>query len=76
MASIRCVSWWRSTNADPRRGIGHEKVLTRIPIDALTLETLARQAFALDTIPAAGQHVRLQADRQHEHRRHLHRPHR
>jgi cyanophycin synthetase len=47
-------------NADPRRGIGHEKVLTRIPINALTLETLARQAFALDSIPAAGQHVWLQ----------------
>ena len=39
-------------NADPRRGIGHEKVLTRIPLNALTLETLARQGLALDSVPA------------------------
>jgi cyanophycin synthetase len=47
-------------NADPRRGIGHEKVLTRIPVNERTLETLARQGLALDSIPDAGQHVRLQ----------------
>src|SRR5688572_4884544 len=47
-------------NADPRRGIGHEKVLTRIPLDERTLETLARQGLALDSVPEAGQHVRLQ----------------
>jgi cyanophycin synthetase len=47
-------------NADPRRGIGHEKVLTRIPLDERTLETLARQGLALDSVPDAGQHVWLQ----------------
>ena len=47
-------------NADPRRGIGHEKVLTRIPVNERTLETLARQGLALDSVPDAGQHVRLQ----------------
>ena len=30
-------------NADPRRGIGHEKILTRIQIDNQTLDTLQRQ---------------------------------
>jgi cyanophycin synthetase len=30
------------TNADPRRGVGHEKILTRIPINSQTLETLTR----------------------------------
>jgi cyanophycin synthetase len=29
-------------NADPRRGVGHEKVLTRIPLNERTLETLSR----------------------------------
>jgi cyanophycin synthetase len=47
-------------NADPRRGVGHEKVLTRIPLNERTLETLARQGLALDSIPDAGQHVQLQ----------------
>src|SRR5215204_4661824 len=47
-------------NADPRRGVGHEKVLTRIPLNERTLETLARQGLALDSVPEAGQHVRLQ----------------
>jgi cyanophycin synthetase len=47
-------------NADPRRGIGHEKVLTRIPLNERTLETLGRQGLALDSVPEAGQHVRLQ----------------
>jgi cyanophycin synthetase len=47
-------------NADPRRGVGHEKVLTRIPLNERTLETLARQGLALDSVPGAGQHVRLQ----------------
>jgi cyanophycin synthetase len=47
-------------NADPRRGIGHEKVLTRIPLNERTLETLARQGLALDSVPETGQHVRLQ----------------
>ncbi|MDF3043077.1 MAG: cyanophycin synthetase, partial [Thermomicrobiales bacterium] len=47
-------------NADPRRGIGHEKVLTRIPLNERTLQTLDRQGLALDSVPGAGQHVRLQ----------------
>ncbi|MDQ2653376.1 MAG: cyanophycin synthetase [Chloroflexota bacterium] len=48
------------TNADPRRGIGHEKTLTRIPLNRQTDETLSRQSLTLDDIPAAGQHVHLQ----------------
>jgi cyanophycin synthetase len=33
-ASTRSRSWWSIVNADPRRGIGHEKVLTRLELDA------------------------------------------
>ncbi|MER3436369.1 MAG: cyanophycin synthetase, partial [Chloroflexota bacterium] len=47
------------TNADPRRGVGHEKVLTRITIDAQTMETLERQGIGLDDVPAEGQVVWL-----------------
>jgi cyanophycin synthetase len=48
------------TNADPRRGVGHEKVLTRIPVDGRTLAALARQGLGLDDVPAPGRWVQLQ----------------
>ncbi|HLL49511.1 MAG TPA: acetate--CoA ligase family protein, partial [Thermomicrobiales bacterium] len=48
------------TNQDPRRGVGHEKILTRIPVNAQTRETLSRQGLDLDFIPAPGQHIQLQ----------------
>ena len=47
------------TNADPRRGVGHEKVLTRIKVDAAALEVLAAQGHTLDSVPAEGETVRL-----------------
>ncbi len=47
------------TNADPRRGVGHEKVLTRIKVDEAALEVLAAQGHSLNSIPAEGETVRL-----------------
>ncbi|MCA9860820.1 MAG: hypothetical protein KC438_13920, partial [Thermomicrobiales bacterium] len=47
------------TNSDPRRGVGHEKILTRISIDSQTLETLERLEIALTDIPELGQVVPL-----------------
>src|SRR6476646_223246 len=47
------------TNADPRRGVGHEKVLTRIKIDAAAEEVLAAQGHTLDSVPAEGEMVKL-----------------
>ncbi|MDN5789317.1 MAG: cyanophycin synthetase [Micrococcales bacterium] len=47
------------TNADPRRGVGHEKVLTQIKVDANALEILAGQGYGLDSVPADGEMVRL-----------------
>ena len=47
------------TNADPRRGVGHEKVLTRIKVDAAALEVLAGQGHSLDSVPAEGEMVKL-----------------
>ena len=37
-------------NKDPRRGYGHENVLTEISIDRETLEQLAKHEFTLETI--------------------------
>ncbi len=47
------------TNADPRRGVGHEKVLTRIRVDDAALALLKEQGYGLDDVPAAGEMVRL-----------------
>jgi cyanophycin synthetase len=49
------------TNRDPRRGIGHEKVLTRIKIDDAAEEFVQRQGFALDAVPPKGMIVKLAA---------------
>ena len=47
------------TNADPRRGVGHEKVLTRIKVDAAAEEVLAAQGHTLDSVPDEGEMVKL-----------------
>src|SRR5688572_9394062 len=46
-------------NKDPRRGYGHEKVLTQIRIDRFTQRMLDDLAYTLDTVPAAGEQVLL-----------------
>lgn len=48
-------------NADPRRGEGHEKVLTRIRIDETAIEQLRVQGLTSDSIPSVGQSVRLRS---------------
>ena len=48
------------TNADPRRGVGHEKVLTRIKVDdAADRAARASQGYTLDDVPAEGEMVKL-----------------
>jgi cyanophycin synthetase len=47
------------TNSDPRRGIGHEKVLTRIKLDDNAIEILADQGLTPDSVPGAGVFVKL-----------------
>jgi cyanophycin synthetase len=46
-------------NADPRRGVGHEKVLTRIKIDDAAVERVRDQGFEMDDVPPEGTTVRL-----------------
>jgi cyanophycin synthetase len=48
-------------NKDPRRGEGHENVMTRIRIDALVEEFLSREGLTPDSIPEAEQVVQLRA---------------
>jgi cyanophycin synthetase len=47
------------TNADPRRGIGHEKVLTRIKVDDESISYAREQGFELTDAPPRGQRVYL-----------------
>ena len=49
------------TNLDPRRGIGHEKVLTRIKVDAAALELLKKQGYGLEDVPERDAFVKLAA---------------
>ena len=48
-------------NADPRRGIGHEKVLTRIKVSESAEALVRKQGFAMDAVPPKGQRVMLAA---------------
>lgn len=45
------------TNKDPRRGFGHEKVLTQITIDQFTQKMLDDAGITLETIPKKGEQV-------------------
>jgi cyanophycin synthetase len=46
-------------NQDPRRGIGHEKVLTRIKVDEAAEELVRAQGYDLDAVPPEGTWVKL-----------------
>ncbi len=48
-------------NSDPRRGVGHEKVLTRIELDAKATEHLDEKGYTKDTVPPAGEVVFLRS---------------
>ncbi|MBM7581509.1 cyanophycin synthetase [Caldicoprobacter guelmensis] len=49
-------------NKDERRGEGHEKPLTKIKIDEISLMLLKKQGYTLDSIPPAGKWVYLKAN--------------
>ncbi len=46
-------------NADPRRGIGHEKVLTRIKVDEAAIELVQAQGYGMDDVLPEGAWVKL-----------------
>jgi cyanophycin synthetase len=47
------------TNKDPRRGYGHEKVLTQITVDGSTMKMLEEVGYTLETVPPKGELVLL-----------------
>ena len=54
------IQWLiEETNKDPRRGFGHEKVLTQITIDQFTQKMLDEKGYSIETVPAKGEQVLL-----------------
>ena len=57
---VHTIQWLiDETNKDPRRGFGHEKVLTQITIDQFTQKMLDDVCYTLETIPAKDERVML-----------------
>jgi len=48
-------------NQDPRRGVGHEKVLTRLELDREASLMLERVGYTADSVPASGERVFLRS---------------
>jgi cyanophycin synthetase len=48
-------------NSDPRRGVGHEKVLTRLEFDAQAERLLSKKGYTRATIPPEGEIVFLRS---------------
>ncbi|HVN46592.1 MAG TPA: cyanophycin synthetase [Steroidobacteraceae bacterium] len=48
-------------NQDPRRGVGHEKVLTRLELDAQAQRMLERAGLAAESVPERGRVVYLRS---------------
>jgi len=51
----------QKTNEDPRRGEGHDNLLTRIEIDRTSWQLLDRKGYTLDTVLPAGEMCYLRA---------------
>ncbi|MEM8640712.1 MAG: cyanophycin synthetase [Cyanobacteria bacterium P01_G01_bin.54] len=49
------------TNRDPRRGEGHDNVLTKIKLDATARKILAKQGYTVRSVPPDGERVYLRA---------------
>ncbi|HMP86711.1 MAG TPA: cyanophycin synthetase, partial [Lacibacter sp.] len=57
---VHTIQWLiDETNQDPRRGYGHEKVLTQITVDQFTQKMLDDAGYTLETIPTEGERVIL-----------------
>mgnify|MGYP001815470148 FL=1 len=51
----------QKVNSDPLRGFGHEKVLTQIEIDEMTVRLLSLRGLSLDSVPGAQEKIYLKA---------------
>ncbi len=61
MASTPSRELIDSVNQDPRRGVGHEKVLTRLELDAQAQKMLERAGLTAEAVPPKGQVVYLRS---------------
>lgn len=50
-----------TVNSDPRRGVGHEKVLTRLELDSKALEHLEEKNYTPDTVLTDGETLYLRS---------------
>ena len=57
---VNNIEWlMNETNKDPRRGFGHEKVLTTIKMDAFTQKMLDDAGLTLQSVPAEDERILL-----------------
>jgi len=49
-------------NRNPARGAGHTNILTKIPLDEIAVQTLAKQGYDLDAVPPEGASVDLRGN--------------
>ena len=57
---VHSIQWLiEEVNKDPRRGYGHENVLTQIKVDDFTHKILEENGYTLESIPAKGELVLL-----------------
>ena len=57
---VNTIQWLvDETNKDPRRGFGHEKVLTSIKLDDFSNHMLAEKGYTLETVPPKDELVLL-----------------
>jgi cyanophycin synthetase len=57
---VHTIQWLiDETNKDPRRGFGHEKVLTQITVDDFTWKMLNDKGYNLETVPGKNELVLL-----------------
>ena len=55
---IHTIQWLiDETNKDPRRGFGHEKVLTQITLDQFSQKMMDDAGITLETVPPKGERV-------------------
>ncbi|TQK11430.1 cyanophycin synthetase [Herbaspirillum sp. SJZ107] len=60
VSSVRALV--EAENRNPARGEGHTNILTRIPLDELAADTLAKQGYTLDSVPPQGVSVDLRGN--------------
>ncbi len=48
-------------NQDPRRGIGHEKILTRLELDHQARRLMEAKGYTPESVPKVGEHVALRS---------------